>query len=76
LLVDGLTVSSITLWARKGYRCELILAETTAWGGELQLLDQNDVLLQQRVSVLAEAVALATAWERQYEPVLLVCGRC
>jgi hypothetical protein len=47
-----------------------------AWDGELQLLDQNDVLFQQRVTALAEAVALALAWERQYEPVLLLCGRC
>jgi len=69
-------VSSITLWAAKGYRCVLIVDETAEGAGELQLLDQNDVLLQQRLTALAEAVPLALAWERQYEPVLLVCGRC
>ena len=75
LLRDRPAVSSITLWACKGYRCVLVVDENEAWDGELQLLDQNEVLLQQRLTAMAEAAPLARAWERQYEPLLLVCGR-
>jgi hypothetical protein len=60
-------VNSRTLWAAKGYRCVLIVDEIAGSAGELQLLDQNDILLQQRLTALAEALPLALAWERQYK---------
>ena len=68
-------MGSITLWACKGYRCVLLVDEDDTWGGELQLLDRNELLLEQRLTELTEAVPLAEAWERQYEPVLQACGR-
>jgi len=68
-------MASVTLWACKGYRCVLWFDEDANWRGDLQLLDQNEVLLHQRLTELAEAVPLSEAWERQYEPVLEACGR-
>ena len=62
---------TITMWTTDHYECRLVVPEPFSSGGQLQLLEDGHVVLQQWLLDAANATLLALAWQRQHQPASL-----